>query len=132
MQKLPKLSDADLDLLIQALKLDAENARLFLQSEQCKSMCNDIVTHNTCINNEYFAYYPDRLKEELGWVDKSYEDIKLFFQAMSRTDGLKIEVDDDCPFDNVMFTRHGVLINVLSGQGTLVTIQSPNYKKEST
>lgn len=132
MSHIPKLSDEDIELLVQSLKLDLENTRQFLNSDLCKCMCNDIVTRNASINTEYFAYYPDRLKNDLGWHDKSNDDINLFFNAMASTDGIEPDSDCECPFENYTFERHGVIINILSGQGTIVSVQSPHYKTEST
>lgn len=123
-----KLSKLDINMLVAKLEESFKKEAEYLESDVCIDMCNDITRLNTRIHNNEFAFNPEDLKSRLGWTSKSDKDIEIFFQTMCNSKGLSTEVDVECPFENKTFTRHGVDVHVMYGQGCLISISSKNYK----
>lgn len=99
----------------------------FVQSPAFSAMVNSLASNSqpAGFNSEEFAYFPEKVKARLGWETHSNEDIELFMDVMQHADGLPKEnrhVDEECMFYNQNFEFHGLYVDIISGQGTIIGI----------
>lgn len=77
------------------------------------------------VDSEDIAYFPERVREQMGWLFASAADLKAFISEFSNPDPTAetpVSTDDECPFDNSSFVKHGLSVFVMSGQGTIVRV----------
>jgi hypothetical protein len=106
---------------------ELEQRQHFVQSLVFREMVHSLVSSNQSagFNSEEFAYFPEKVKTRLGWETYNDEDIELFMDVMHHADGLPKEnrySDEECMFHNENFEFHGLYVDILSGQGTIVGI----------
>lgn len=99
----------------------------FYHSPLCQRMIDDMMRVGVVFNVDDLAYYPDRVKSTFGWGDLSIEQIRAFVDVMySNTIGEITNYSemnyDDCPFYNYKFIKRDILVSVLVGQGTAITM----------
>jgi hypothetical protein len=108
---------------------DKTQRELFSQSQTFSDMLSSLTQANQPLgfNSENFAYFPDKIKTELGWQSYTDEQIEQFIDVMEYADGLPKEqrhIDEECPFYNQNFEFHGLFVSILSGQGTIIGIHN--------
>ena len=97
----------------------------FFNSSLCERMVQDIIAKDYSLDNEGFAYFPERVREHLGWQDISDDDIKLFISVMSEDKLFPVDVptQTDEDYIEIDIVRRGLSITVLYGQGCAIIIR---------
>lgn len=111
----------------QKMQKDMEEKEIFWNSSLCQIMIDDIKRVNQGFNTERFAYFPEQIKLEFGWEYISDDDINHFINVMADSqigidEKSEKKVDEDCIFDNYSFIKKGILISVMHGQGTAISL----------
>lgn len=110
---------------VERLKEKENKERLFRASALFLKMVSDIFDSNYILDEEYWSYNKDKVKKELGWEDISNEDIKMFFECMSKMDGNYDRPpysDTSKKFNNVTLYKNRLKVFMMFGQGTSITI----------
>jgi hypothetical protein len=97
----------------------------FFNSPLCERMVQDIIDKDYSLDNEGFAYFPERVREQLGWQDISDEDVNLFISVMSEDKLFPVDVptQTDEDYVEIDIVRRGLSITVLYGQGCAIIIR---------
>lgn len=97
----------------------------FFESALCKRMISDIIQYDYCLDQESFAYFPEKAREALSWQDVSKEDVELFFQTMSEEKLFPVDKPTETNsemFTEILIYRCGLITRILIGQGSIIQI----------
>lgn len=80
-------------------------------------------------DQEECAYFPDRVRKRLDWDFVSDEDIQQFFHLVGDVSAStvvpgSVQRDPTCPFENFKFEHFGLIVHVLIGQGSIITVMN--------
>lgn len=116
------------------MKKKKEERIAFFQSDVCKRMIGDIISHPTVpLNCDDAHYFLEQTQARYGWNDLSKEQINKFVEVMS--DGEAAEAFLDCPdeenpFDHSYHLKGGLVVFMMHGQGTVSTIMAPEFESD--
>lgn len=101
----------------------------FYHSETFHTILKAFKDKQASVDNEYFAYFPEKVKAQLGLEDISDNDIKMFFTVMHKQnigveDMSSVETDEDNGFENYSFIKQGLFVSVMFGQGCAIFIST--------
>ncbi len=124
------LASIDCQKVLDRLNEDIKRKKEFIESNLFKKMCSDIIQANETISNENFMYETEiPTKTKLHWLDLKDDQIEQFFSAMCYINDVDFDIDEDCPFDNYIYTRNGLQVTLMYGQGTLITLTPLKQQK---
>lgn len=98
----------------------------FYQSPLKKRMVQDIIRVGKGFDSEQLAYFPEKVKKLFGWQDISNDDINLFLDVMSCEEidtNTTPTYNENSPFFNYTLQRDGLSIYLVSGQGTIISVE---------
>lgn len=80
-------------------------------------------------DQEECAYFPDRVRKRLDWDFASDEDLKRFFDLVGDVYAPtvvagSVKRDTECPFESFTFEHFGLIVHVLIGQGSMITVMN--------
>lgn len=105
-----------------------QEMEIFWNSQLCQKMISEFLEINKTLNEEFFLYFPEEVKNIYNWNYLSNRDIQNFIEVMSDTsigltENSEIKIDENCPFENYSMVKRGIEIFVMHGQGTSITIK---------
>lgn len=110
------------------IKEDMERKEAFFKSDLCKRMIDDIkFTVPSVLDSEDVSYFYERVQQHFGWKDITKEQALEFIDAMSWTVGADAFIDcpdESNPFSHSYHLKCGVIVFMMHGQGTHVSIMS--------
>ncbi|MNC22184.1 hypothetical protein D3C75_701780 [compost metagenome] len=110
----------------------AERRREFFASDVCKRMIGDIIATEPLTCGEV-SYFFERVQQTYGWSDITKEQALLFIEVISDASDADAFIDcpdDDNPFDHSHHLKGGLMVFMMHGQGTVVTILGPEDDAE--
>lgn len=118
----------NIEQFVAQVNKDRKEREIFWNSELCLKMINDFIKTNKSLNDEFFLYFPEEVKQTYNWNEVSNEDIRKFIDVMADNYiGLnkneELKIDKNCPFENYSFTKKGVTVFIMHGQGTSITLK---------
>lgn len=112
---------------VKRLNAEKEKRLTFFDSPLCKKMMEEIKEKNHMLESESFAYFPERDRVPLGWGNEiSDADVQLFLSVMAERSFGEVTnetEDNECGFFNFSFVREGLLVSLISGQGTSIMVK---------
>lgn len=108
------------------IKDDMDRKAAFFESDLCKRMISDIKANvDDVLDCEEVSYFYDRVQQRFGWTDITKEQVEEFINAMSWTVGADAFIDgpdEENPFSHSYHLKGGVMIFMMHGQGTHISI----------
>lgn len=114
------------------MKKKKDDHLAFFEGDICKRMIGDIIDTEPLTCDEV-SYFFETTQERFGWEDLTKEQVLMFLEVMSDTGGCDAFIDcpdADNPFDHSIHLKGGVMVFVMHGQGTVVTIMPPEADTE--
>ena len=116
------------------MKKKKDDRIAFFESDVCKRMTADIISHPTFpLNCDDVHYFFERTQQRYGWTDLTKEQINKFVEVMSDGEAAETFIDcpdDENPFDHSYHLKGGLMVFMMHGQGTISIIMSPEAEPE--
>lgn len=110
----------------------ADDRKAFFESDLCKRMIADVIATEPLTCSEV-SYFFEATAARNGWGDISKEQVQMFISVMSDASDADAFIDcpdDDNPFDHSLHLKGGLMVFMMHGQGTVVTILGPEHVPE--
>jgi hypothetical protein len=129
------LSQAQYDKVLKSIgekmARDAQAREDFMKSDVFQRIASQLANHPEPVqlDAEHLAYFPEQALAQAGLSEHSKEDVSTFLSAMSslletaRENG-SVVVEENANFDNATFESHGLVVSLVFGQGTAVTVSN--------
>lgn len=129
-----KITPEMVDSFWKSLREKAEWREAWFKTDLCQRMILDVSKSDHGLDAEDFSYFPDRVRNRLGWGDLSDDTIEQFIETMSDASfGVEAfihEPNPENPFPHWVYLKAGLLVFTMSGQGTIHWFQSTDLDPE--
>lgn len=105
----------------------------FMKSSKFHKIIREIINNNIVINDESFAYFPEKTLSEFNIPDLTVDDIKLFMDCLLEDRFIlpkNTSVDETNPWENITTEKLGLKVFMMFGQGTAIQIYSASDKSK--
>ena len=129
---MPKISKELVSAFWADMAKKADDRSAFFESDLCKRMIADIIAVEPLTCDEV-SYFFEATQQRYGWADITKEQALQFIEVMSAPTEHDVFIDcpdTDNPFDHSIHLKGGVMVFMMHGQGTVVTIMPPEADTE--
>lgn len=130
--------DKILASVAKAMDQEAKSREAFIASDVFKGIVSKFASNPEPVqlDAEHLSYFPEKALALAGLSDYSKEQVLTFLSVMSsflpaaRDEGSVVVDDDEASFDNATFEAHGLVVSMVFGQGTSVTVRNKAFHEQ--